>query len=119
MAFSPDGHSVVSASGDRTVQLWNAATGARLLPPMRHQYPVHSAVFSPDGRFILTTSSPTGNLAENRAYAQVWDTASGQPVTPPLWHTRAITSATFRPRQSPLRHDLIRRWGAGVGAEAR
>ena len=45
----------------------------------------------------VATSSPTGNLAENRAYAQVWDAASGRPVTPPLWHTRAITSAVFSP----------------------
>src|SRR6185437_9772050 len=82
---------------DGTAQLWDAATGARMRPPMRHLYPVHSAAFSPDGRFILTSSSPTGLLAEKRAYAQVWDAASGHRVTPPLWHTRAITSAVFGP----------------------
>jgi WD40 repeat protein len=95
--FSPDGYLVLTGSEDGTAQIWDATTGARSFAPMRHQYPVHSAIFSRDGRLVLTTSSPTGWLAENRAYAQVWDATTGQPVTPPFWHTRAITSAVFSP----------------------
>src|SRR5262249_59071084 len=42
-----------------------------------HDGPVNSAVFSPDGRFVLTVSGNT---------ARVWNVATGQPTAPPLQH---------------------------------
>src|SRR6185312_11693233 len=53
---------------------------------------VRSAGFSPDGRFVLTTSS-----TEDHTYAQVWDATTGQSVTTPIWHTGSISSASFNP----------------------
>jgi hypothetical protein len=37
--------------------VWDAATGQPLTPPLRHQYQVHHAAFSPDGRRVLTASA--------------------------------------------------------------
>ena len=47
---------MVTASADGTARLWDAATGAPLGPPMRHQGVVHSAAFSPDGWRVVTAS---------------------------------------------------------------
>ena len=48
LSFSPE---------DRTAKIWNTATGDCLLTIAGHTREVHSAIFSPDGSLILTTSS--------------------------------------------------------------
>ena len=55
-SFSPDGAKIVSASGDRTVRVWNAATGECELTLEGHGNWVWSASFSPDGAKIVSAS---------------------------------------------------------------
>jgi hypothetical protein len=54
--FSPDGAKIVSASGDGTVRVWNAATGECELTLEEHRGAVRSACFSPDGAKIVSAS---------------------------------------------------------------
>jgi len=56
VAFSPDSRRLVTASDDRTAQVWDLATGKRQYS-LAHSGIVYSAYFSPDGRLIATTSS--------------------------------------------------------------
>jgi WD40 repeat protein len=55
-AFSPDGRRVVTASEDRTAQVWETDTGTPVSGPLQHQNAVNSAAFSPDGRRVVTAS---------------------------------------------------------------
>src|SRR5262249_10101333 len=64
-AFSPDGTRVVTASRDKTAQVWDAVTGKPLTSPLQHQGSVVSAAFSPDGTRIVTASGDKT--------ARVWD----------------------------------------------
>ncbi|MDQ6626271.1 MAG: hypothetical protein M3Y69_09085, partial [Verrucomicrobiota bacterium] len=58
---------------------------------LRHDARVNSAVFSPDGRRIVTTC---GELREP-GYAQQWDAITGEPIGPRLQHLYTVLSATY------------------------
>ena len=65
--FSPDGQRVVTASGDNTARLWDAASGKPIGEPMKHEEAVNSAQFSPDGQRVVTASQDNT--------ARLWDAA--------------------------------------------
>src|SRR5439155_7056577 len=70
VTFSPDGRQVASASGDRTIKVWEVATGRRiytLSEPAAEQY---SVAFSPVGKRLAAAGADK--------ILRVWDvTAAG------------------------------------------
>ncbi|TMQ05419.1 MAG: WD40 repeat domain-containing protein [Deltaproteobacteria bacterium] len=76
-------------SADRTAQIWDAASGARLAPPLIHRGAVTSAAFSPDGTRVLTTSADHT--------ARIWSAIGGMPLSPPLQHEGAVNDGAFSP----------------------
>jgi WD40 repeat protein/tetratricopeptide (TPR) repeat protein len=87
--WSPDGRRVLTASADGTAQVWDAATGRPVGPPLRHAAAIRSARFSPDGRQVVTASAD--------GTARVWDAKTSEPVSPPLKHGAGVNHASFSP----------------------
>ncbi len=72
VAFSPDGHWVVSGSYDGAVIVWDAANGIEI-SRIRHEYTVGAVSFSPDGRQVISGSLDGAVI--------VWEAATGAEVT--------------------------------------
>jgi WD40 repeat protein len=56
VVFSPDGQTLASGGEDRTIRLWNIATGELLRTFDKHTDWITTLVFSPDGRILVSGS---------------------------------------------------------------
>ena len=89
VAFSPDGKTVLTGSFDGTAQVWEAATGKPLGPPLPHRDVVRAVAFSPDGKTLATAC---------RDHAlRLWDARSDTSLERVLPHQAAVNLAAFSP----------------------
>ena len=57
VAWSPNGQRIASGSGDKTVQVWDAATGDIVFTYHGHTKGVEAVAWSPDGQRIASASN--------------------------------------------------------------
>jgi WD40 repeat protein len=89
VAWSPDGKRIASASGDGTVQVWNASSGTTIYTYRGHDKDVFCLAWSPDGRYIASGGLDTT--------VQVWDAGNGNRVYTFHAHTDAVFSVAWSP----------------------
>ena len=86
---SPDSKRVASGSLDKTVQVWDTASGSHIFSYKGHSDGVQAVAWSPDGKRVAS-----GSLDKT---VQVWDAASGNLLYSYKGHTGAITSLAWSP----------------------
>jgi WD40 repeat protein len=86
-AFSPDGQQVVTAADDRTVRIWNTATGQQMTVLKGHQEGVTFVSWSPDGRWIASVGKDKT--------ARIWEAETFKEYLTLRWPEREVEWAAF------------------------
>ena len=113
VAFSPDGQRLASASADKTVKVWNAATGQKMLTLKGHTNWVHSVTFGPDGKRLASGGSDHT--------VKLWDAATGQCLLTANGHSDYVSSVAFSPDGRHLasgsKDKTVKIWDAATSQE--
>jgi WD40 repeat protein len=115
VAFSPDGRTVLSGSADKTLRLWEVATGKNLRTFEQHMDLIFSVAFSPEGRTALSAS-------KDKTFV-LWELTTGKALRTFTGHSDAVASVVFSPDGrsflSGSNDYTIKLWDTATGSELR
>ena len=92
--FSPDGNTLLSASDDNSLRLWDARSGECLRVLRGHRGAVLACAISPDGNTLLSASGDHS--------LRLWDARSGECLRVLEGHQRWVRGCAFSPDGNTL-----------------
>jgi RNA polymerase sigma factor (sigma-70 family) len=95
LTFSPDGSTLAAVAGDRSISLWEVATGRERLRLPAAAQAVRALAFTPDSKTVLTATAQKPGAA-----VHLWEAATGRELrTIPLPPSdgRGLTPLAFSP----------------------
>src|SRR5207244_4123100 len=90
VAFCPDSRHLISAHWDKTVRVWDTATGEEVRQIPAHDFAIYDLALSPDGKSAATSSADES--------VRVWDVATGLAIANiQRAHMGVVSCVVFRP----------------------
>jgi len=115
VALSSDGKTLVSGSNDKTIKVWDLATGGEPRTLTGHQYVVYSVALSSNGKILVSGSGD--------ATIKVWDLATGKELRTLTGHQDWVRSVALSSDGKTLvsggNDNTIKVWDLATGKELR
>ncbi len=93
--MAADGSRIFTAADDKTVRIWDSATGSEVASPLLHEHGVERVVLSQSNRWLVAVVKPQGRRPTT---TQVWNATTAQAVSPPRDHGYSIEDVVFHPQ---------------------